>query len=458
LRRQGVPHRINGPTLAFLLALVLVASGCGNFDVIRDIRELPQNHFAYLPWDNDGRLRVDKDWQEEMKERYLENHFLPWRGEAPRVTADEVKAAWLPFVPDPDDGSRSARRRRSRIRRAAANTGLRNYPNASQPGITAATVHLRHLPMAPPPADAPGRTGGRDPLDKLQVSSVPPGTPVHIYHFSKDGVWALVETGFARGWTKRKGLAAVDPDFMRRWERGPQAVIVRDKTPLRRRDGRFLYRAPLGALFPMAAPPGEKLEVCAPVRGKGGRVRIHTAVLSGGEAAAFPLPLTAANLATLGNELIREPYGWGGMNGRRDCSAMIRDFLAPFGIWLPRHSADQAREGGTFVDLTNLATAEKKRLIADRGIPYLTLLWIKGHIMLYVGSPSGEPLVFHNFWSVRTISAAGRPGRKIVGRAAITTLYPGREFNGAADPEGPYLAYLQGMTLIGPVIAVRLEN
>ena len=113
MRRQGVPHRINGPTLAFLLALVLVASGCGNFDVIRDIRELPQNHFAYLPWDNDGRLRVDKDWQEEMKERYLENHFLPWRGEAPRVTSDEVKAAWLPFVPDPDDGSRSARRSRS---------------------------------------------------------------------------------------------------------------------------------------------------------------------------------------------------------------------------------------------------------------------------------------------------------------------------------------------------------
>lgn len=438
---------------ALLLALALVVSGCLRLDVIRDIRELPQDHFAYLPRDGDCRLPADGSWQEEMKERYLRNHFLPWRQDAPRVAAEEVEAAWLPFLPDPGDRCRNARRRR--IRRAVANAGLHDYPNASRPGITTAAVRLRHLPLAAPVA--PGRRGEEDPLDKLQVSSVPPGVPVHIYHISRDGVWALVESGFARGWTKRKGLATVAPDFMRRWEQGSQAVIVRDKTPLRRRDGRCLYRASLGAIFPLAAASGEKLELCAPVRGKGGWARIQTAVLSG-EAAAFPLPLSAANLAALGNELIREPYGWGGMNGRRDCSAMIRDLLAPFGIWLPRHSADQAREGGTFIDLTGLAPAEKKRIIVARGVPYLTLLWLKGHIMLYIGSLSGEPLVFHNFWSIRTRSESGRPGRKVVGRAAITTLYPGREFNGAVDPEGPYLAHLQGMTLVGPASTDTLEN
>ena len=36
-------------------------------------------------------------------------------------------------------------------------------------------------------------------------------------------------------------------------------------------------------------------------------------------------------------------YGWGGIDGGRDCSSTIKDLLTPFGIWLPRDSKDQYR-------------------------------------------------------------------------------------------------------------------
>lgn len=57
--------------------------------------------------------------------------------------------------------------------------------------------------------------------------------------------------------------------------------------------------------------------------------------------------------------MMGQHYGWGGMFGLRDCSAMTRDLLAPFGIWLPRNSVAQARTGSV-LPLEGMSTAEKK--------------------------------------------------------------------------------------------------
>ncbi len=132
------------------------------------------------------------------------------------------------------------------------------------------------------------------------------------------------------------------------------------------------------------------------------------------------------------------------MNGKRDCSSLIRDLFTPFGLWLPRNSREQA-EAGRFISLKNLPSAEKEALIIRQGVPWRTLLWTPGHIMLYIGVHQGQPLIFHNFWSIKTRDAAGNKGRVIVGRAAVTTLQPGRELSGGDLPR----ADVEGMTLLG---------
>ncbi|HAJ27914.1 MAG TPA: hypothetical protein DCG53_11855 [Syntrophus sp. (in: bacteria)] len=438
--------------LIFAVFLALGLSGCnGNPDVIRDIREFSQDHFSYVDKGQCERLLVSPAWQKKMDEQYGTNFFLPWHQASSRFSKTDVDQAWIKFKSDAQDGKKSSRRRKAWIGKMAANAGLMSYPNASVKAITTGIAHLRHLPAAKAVYFRTVLANEKNnPFDKLQVSSIAPGTPVYISHVSRDKAWAVVETGYALGWMPLKELAAVTPEFINRWELGPHAAVIRDKTPIYDQDKGFLFRASLGSMFPKTAEGEDTLEILVPARGEQGQAEMRKVTLLKETAMTRPIALTPCRLASLANEMIREPYGWGGLQNNRDCSAMIRDLLAPFGIWLPRHSADQASEGGLYVDLSNLSVAEKKKLILARGVPYLTLLWLKGHIMLYIGSRNGEPLVFHNFWSVRTMSEGGRQGKKIVGYGAITTLYPGKEFNGTGQSEGGYGRYLRGMTLIVP--------
>ncbi|MCX5839103.1 MAG: hypothetical protein NTW71_11385 [Deltaproteobacteria bacterium] len=69
--------------------------------------------------------------------------------------------------------------------------------------------------------------------------------------------------------------------------------------------------------------------------------------------------------------------------------------------------------------------------------------------MLYIGVHQGKPLIFHNFWSIRTRDADGKKGRVIVGRAAVTTLHPGRELRNLDLPGSDRLYGLGGMVILG---------
>ncbi|HEX9933657.1 MAG TPA: NlpC/P60 family protein, partial [bacterium] len=147
------------------------------------------------------------------------------------------------------------------------------------------------------------------------------------------------------------------------------------------------------------------------------------------------------------------PYGWGGMYQNRDCSATIRDLFIPFGILLPRNGNHQAEEGFGAVDLGMLDPAEKEKTVIQKGIPFLTLLWFKGHIMLYIGHERGRALAFHNLWGIRTRTRSGEEGRYIVGEAVVTTLSPGKGLR-RADPDGDLLRRIQKMVFVVPLDSV----
>jgi NlpC/P60 family len=168
-----------------------------------------------------------------------------------------------------------------------------------------------------------------------------------------------------------------------------------------------------------------------------------------------PLKMTSLAAIKIANELIGEPYGWGGLYGNRDCSSMTRDFFAPFGIWLPRHSEDQVKEVGTYVNLYGLDPEQKEKVILQKGVPYLSLLWRKGHVMLYIGEQNGRALIFHNLWGIKTRGLTGKEGRKIIGQAVITTLRPGAELS-CIDPEGGIL--LKAITAMNVLVPEKTNH
>ena len=91
-----------------------------------------------------------------------------------------------------------------------------------------------------------------------------------------------------------------------------------------------------------------------------------------------------------------------------------------------RNSTGQGRSG-LVQPLEGLSTAEKEKVILQQGVPFLSLLWMRGHIMLYVGEWKGRPAIFHNVWGVRVINGDDDNDRFVIGRAVVTSITPGAE-------------------------------
>ena len=122
-------------------------------------------------------------------------------------------------------------------------------------------------------------------------------------------------------------------------------------------------------------------------------------------------------------QISKTNYGWGGIYGQRDCSSTLRDFYAPFGLWLPRNSSLQAKLGEV-ISVESLSSEEKIEIIKENAKPFRTLIYKKGHIGLYVGTRDGRIIMYQNVWGVKT-KEEGVEGRFIIGRPIFSTLEVG---------------------------------
>jgi cell wall-associated NlpC family hydrolase len=414
---------------------------------IRDLEDLSQELLSYvIPGTGDRPLLPPAEQARLNAEADL-LHFAPWHRSAPRHSAEQAAWGLREYRGNPGYGRGGKPHPRNWIDTLAANAHLQDYPQGIFPAVTVKRTDVRVLPTAEPHTRSPRNPEKGYPFDNFQQSSAPMGLPVLVTLTSRDGRWVLVETSHLLGWVPVADVAAVDPPFIERWEGSRPVAIIRDKTPLR--DGKtLLHRASLGSLYARAGEDEEGIRIWVPVRDSRGRAQLRTASVAKDAAADKPLPLTAGNVARLGREMAGEPYGWGGLDGKRDCSSLTRDLFAPFGITLPRNSGEQAG-AGKFTSFRGLPPERKEALIAAEGVPWRTLLWTPGHIMLYIGVHRGKPLIFHNFWSVKVRDAEGRRGRVVVGRAAVTTLHPGSEMPNLDRPGSYGPAGLGGMTLLG---------
>jgi len=432
-----------------MLGILLLSPLAHAQDEIRDISRLKQDHFVYLSGKSDDSAIVDREIQQTLNESFSRRYFSVWQQEKPRCTRDDILWDFNKYGANPGYGENHRRHEPAWVEALRHSAGLDQYPNRGIRGITVANTDLRALPTSGPLFDGLDNDSGY-PFDRLQISTITVNSPVYISHVGEDKDWVHVETGTYFGWVSARDVVPVDDDLANFWQSGRYAVVIRDRIPIYDEKGRFCFKAPLGAQFPLIREGVDFWEIRIVVPDQNGQAVSKVARLGREHAALRPLKMTRANLARVANELINQPYGWGGLYGNRDCSSMLMDFFAPFGIWLPRNSKQQAHETGRFIDLGNLSPEEKEAAILSSGIPYATLIWRKGHIMLYMGSFEGKVLIFHNMWGVTTQDIRGRRGRRIVGRSVITTLRPGIECCSGLAPGCDPLQSILGMTLLLP--------
>jgi hypothetical protein len=328
-----------------------------------------------------------------------------------------------------------------------------------QPGrraIAATNLMVRELPTTDPSFYDHRLAGEGYPFDNLQISAARPGTPLYVLGSSADGAWHYVQTPDVQGWVRSDGVAMTDDHFIDAWRaatgKSLGAVTVAS-APVRDSGGVFRFDAPAGTMLPLLPSSPDSLahagrptsadggvsetdnqaagitplpamrEVFVPVRDTDGRALIRTATLSEAQIAPMPLAATPRHLAMLMKTLIGRPYGWGNSGLYNDCSSELQSIFAAFGVWLPRHSSTQM-SAGRMIDLSASAPAQRLDYLARHGEPFRTLIYIGGHVMLYIGNTTRDgvavPVVYQDVWGLRP---ADNSRRAVIGGSVILSLF-----------------------------------
>lgn len=305
------------------------------------------------------------------------------------------------------------------------NANFSAYKSVNKNAVTLKHLNIRAFPTTKPLFRDPSIAGEGFPFDYMQNSTVSANKPVLISHYSKDKEWAYIFTSFTGGWVKIDELVLIEKKYTSLWQKAEQIFLVKDGVPIYDENNVFLFKSRIGMMLALVDEDKDNYIVLTVSSYKNSQANFHKSKISKKISRKGIMNFDKKNLKLVMDEIAKSKYGWGGMFNERDCSSTLRDMYAPFGLWLPRNSAQQSKVGKV-IKLESLNDEQKLKLIKDKAIPFKTLLYKKGHILLYVGTYNDEVVAFHNVWGIKT-KKESKEGRIIVAKAVYSTLNLGAE-------------------------------
>ena len=439
--------RVNFFLLLVIMSLLFQACSSNKQFVVKDVMNVPQLTTQILHPKDAEKPILTQARKEQFNENYKELYFKPWTKEDLAMIKDKVFGLFNKYLKNPGYGANKRKYSFQWVQGLLENANLSTYPNNLQKAITINNTDLRLLPTDKPRYSSFGEMGQSYPFDSLQNSRVYVNTPILITQISKDREWVFAEVPFAAGWIHIEDIAFVSDQFANDWMSKEFIVILSENVPLYDENRNFLVRTSIGAQFPieMDILKGTYKIYLADAYKESRNAKIRYIDISQQDMRVGYLDTTPQSAAVLAEKFTGQAYGWGGLLGYRDCSAMLQDYFSAFGIWVPRNSSDQANYKGGLKDLSSLKPKKKKEYIIKKGIPFFTIIWMEGHVMLYVGHKDGEPLVLHNIWGLRIKSPLRKKYINIIGQTVITTLEPGKEHGGL---QTNILEKIKGMRIV----------
>ena len=322
------------------------------------------------------------------------------------------------------------------------NSNFGEYASLNKRALSLDLLNIRAFPTNKPVLRDPSKAGEGFPFDYMQNSTIAPNKPLFLSHYSKDKKWAFVESSFAFGWVKVKDIVLIEKKYTDYWQKAQQIFTLKDNVPIYSQSDKFLFYSRVGMMLALIEENENSYRVLTVTKDENGEAIYLRSDISKENSNSGVLSFNTENINRIISELATSNYGWGGMYKQRDCSSTLRDFYAPFGLWLPRNSYAQSRKGYK-LSLENLSDEEKIEKIKQNAIPFETLLYKQGHIVLYVGTFNAEVVVFQNVWGVKT-KRNKQAGRYIIGKSIFSTLELGKNLK-EYDESGSLLRNLQSL-------------
>jgi cell wall-associated NlpC family hydrolase len=303
--------------------------------------------------------------------------------------------------------------------------------------ISVTNTNARALPNLAPDFFHTSLPGQGFPFDNLQESSIWVGTPLYVFSVSKDKAWSLVLTpdGYF-AWVNSNDIAYVSSGFINQWQEAAQhglIAVTQTETSILDTKQQFQFTGYVGSLFPMVEQNSQQTSILIPVKNDNNQAIIKTGIIDTNASSKMPLAASPKNLVKIINQLKNRPYGWGGTFFFNDCSQELKSMFTPFAIWLPRNSAQQAQLGSS-LDLSKNNVDERLNLLKEKGHPLMTIIYIGGHVMLYVGNRKADAITYQNIWG---LSPENRDKRYVIGQSLFLPLLK-------YYPENPDVSSLAG--------------
>lgn len=238
-------------------------------------------------------------------------------------------------------------------------------------------------------------------IDYFVETAVYPAEPVVIYHVSKDGKWLFAGIYHYTAWIPAEDVAFCTRDDLAQLQAHQNRLVIRGTklfTPETGDPRGAKLQLDMGVSLPLENENEKEYTVRYPVKDETGNLEyISVKLPQTPEVSKSCLSYTTAGVLEQAFKFLGEPYGWGGMNNARDCTAFLVDIYRSFGIRLPRNSDQQVQITGA-ISLQGKDRNERLKII--EGLRPGSVLYMPGHAMMYLGVYEGKHYIIHDVASV----------------------------------------------------------
>lgn len=323
---------------------------------------------------------------------------------------------------------------------------------------------VRRASMRSYPTDARVlKTPGDQHLDRFQETAVFPGERVAIVHQSVDGHWLFAVNYHYGAWLPREAVALGSRQAIDDWVgTQPRLVVTGDRvfTNFNPREPRSSEQSlEMGISLPLMNPvlagsdvngqnPYASYIVRFPVRGDDGSLAFEpTLIARSRDVSVGPLAYTAASVIRQSFKFLGERYGWGHDYNGRDCTGFVGEVYKSFGLLMPRNTGQQAR--GVFAPTKRFAPGDQSGVRAALATLQVgDLLYVPGHVVMFIGDVNGEPYVIHDKTVFDYRTATGKHESGNLSGVVVTPLTP------LLTEEGkPFVDSIYAIKRIAPAVA-----